>query len=134
IEQQTLLSAPDFERVLEKQNVSVMFLSMGLFRVYAHEKPAMFSGLRALLIGGEAVDLVAARRVLDCEAPPLKLMNGYGPTENATFTACYDIESVTASMISMPLGRPISNTQVYIVDEQGQLLPPGIPGELCCAG
>lgn len=134
IDQDTLLSAHRFAEELAQHNISIMFLAMGLFRVYASENPRMFSGLNTLLIGGEAVDLIAAKKVLESGAPPARLVNGYGPTENTTFSATYVIKEINEHTISMPLGKAIANSAVYIADKQGKLLPAGLVGELICAG
>ena len=60
----------------------------------------------------------------------LKLINGYGPTENTTFTCCHTIGHRDALSESIPIGKPIANTEVYILDEQMNPVPPGQPGEL----
>ncbi len=134
VKQADLLSVKRFAEILAEQNISTMFLSMGLFRVFAQENPRMFGAMKCLLIGGEAVDLLAARAVLHSGAPPLQLMNGYGPTENATFSACYVIKQLPESWPSVPLGQAISHSKVFIADSKGRLLPAGIAGELLCAG
>ncbi len=134
VDQDTLLSTTGFAKVIKEQNISIMFLSMGLFRVFASESPGMFGGMLTLLIGGEAVDLNAAQAVLTSATPPACLMNGYGPTENATFTACYPIRKISEDMTSVPLGKAITHGKVFICNEKGELLPAGIPGELVCSG
>lgn len=134
IDQDCLLSINAFEQALAEQRISIMFLSMGLFRVYANERPDMFSGLKDLLIGGEAVDLNAAQKVLKCTSPPSRLLNGYGPTENATFSTTFHIESIRERTISIPLGQAIHHSEAYITDSNGNLLPIGLIGELVCAG
>src|SRR5581483_9521962 len=64
-----------------------------------------------------------------------KIINGYGPTENTTFSCCYPIERpLPVEVTSIPIGRPISNTQAYVVDEYGQPAPIGESGELYLGG
>src|SRR5207245_14330 len=63
-----------------------------------------------------------------------RLINGYGPTENTTFTCCHRITAPCPADRPIPIGRPIANTQVYVLDEQLQPVPIGVPGELCIAG
>ncbi len=134
VDQETLLSRPRFEQTLTEQGISIMFLSMGLFRVYANENPNMFGGLKDLLIGGEAVDLSAAQKVLNSDRPPLRLLNGYGPTENCTFSTTYHIRDINEQTLSAPLGQSITHSTAMIADQNGGLLPPGIEGELVCGG
>jgi hypothetical protein len=67
--------------------------------------------------------------------PQTRLVNGYGPTEGVTFSCCFPIpESLPADLSSVPIGRPLANTQVYVLDEQQQPLPMGVPGELSIGG
>jgi|GEM_PF-2088824 len=134
INQNNLLTLNKFSTELQQYNISIMFLTIGLFKLYANERPEMFGGLKNLLIGGEIVDIGASNKVLSSDSPPKRLINSYGPTENTTFTANYDIQQIPDNVLSVPLGRPINHSQVYIADNKGNLLPPGIPGELLCAG
>jgi len=62
------------------------------------------------------------------------LINGYGPTENTTFTCCYTVPRSEQVPDSIPIGRPVSNTQVYVLDAEMNPVAPGEPGELYAAG
>src|SRR5439155_18697310 len=66
--------------------------------------------------------------------PGCALINGYGPTENTTFTCCHRITNADCERHSIPIGRPIANTQVFVLDEELQPVPVGVPGELCIGG
>ncbi len=68
------------------------------------------------------------------ELPGCRLVNGYGPTENTTFTCCHTITPATDLERSVPIGRPIANTRVYMLDRRRQPVPIGVPGELWIAG
>jgi aspartate racemase len=89
--------------------------------------------LRQLLAGGDVLSVSHVQKFLqkigDC-----KLINGYGPTENTTFTCCYPITDPDQLGNSVPIGRPITNTQVYLLDSHLQLVPIGVPGELYIGG
>src|SRR5205823_2991890 len=63
-----------------------------------------------------------------------RLINGYGPTEGTTFTCCYGMTEPDQVGVSVPIGRPIANTQVYVLDRAGQPVPLGVPGELYIGG
>jgi acyl carrier protein len=63
-----------------------------------------------------------------------RLVNGYGPTENTTFTCCHTVTASRGQCPSVPIGRPIANTQVYVLDSKQQLVPAGVPGELYTGG
>src|SRR6266850_116775 len=127
------LSARDFARELREQKISAMFLTAALFNQVAKESPEAFETVRTVIAGGEALDPKWVRAVLE-KRPPERLLNGYGPTENTTFTCCHHIRNVPADATNVPIGRPISNTQVYILDDHLNPLPIGVPGELYAGG
>jgi len=110
-----------------------MFLTSALFNQVAAEVPGAFSTLRTLIVGGEALDPNSVRTVLK-DNPPLRLVNGYGPTENTTFTCCALVREVPEGALNVPIGRPISNSQVYILDSHFNPVPVGAPGELFAGG
>jgi hypothetical protein len=85
-----------------------------------------------LVVGGDALDPQVIGKVLR-ENPPQHLLNGYGPTETTTFAATYRIERIVPGK-SIPIGRPIANTQIYILDSRLQPVPIGVAGELYIGG
>ncbi len=133
IRQKTLLDPAGFGLVLEQQAVTILWLTVGLFNQYAHLLQKQFAGLRYLMSGGDVLDPAVVARVLSTHAPQ-HLLNGYGPTESTTFTTTYEISAVREDGSSIPIGRPISNTQVYILDTQGEPVPVGVAGELYVGG
>jgi len=127
------LSPADLARELREQGITAMFLTSALFSQLAAEAPGAFATLRTLIAGGEALDPKWVRAVLK-DRPPMRLVNGYGPTENTTFTCCGLVRDVPDGAASVPIGRPISNTQVYILDAHLNPVPVGAPGELHAGG
>jgi non-ribosomal peptide synthetase component F len=89
--------------------------------------------VRQLLAGGDVLSPRHVRMVLE-NLPNCRLINGYGPTENTTFTCCHVMGYGERIPDPVPIGRPISNTRVYILDEQLRLTPTGSVGELYAAG
>jgi acyl carrier protein len=63
-----------------------------------------------------------------------RAINGYGPTENTTFTCCHVMETAEQVDQPVPIGRPIANTRIYVLDRQENPVPVGVPGELYAAG
>ncbi|RXT81117.1 hypothetical protein B1F67_00045, partial [Pseudomonas syringae] len=86
---------------------------------------------RYLMVGGDVLDPAVINRVL-ANNPPHHLLNGYGPTEATTFSATYEITSVGDG--SIPIGKPVGNSRLYVLDGQGQPVPLGVPGELYIGG
>jgi amino acid adenylation domain-containing protein len=133
ISKEILLDRAAFEARLREKRVTTMFITVTLFNLYVSEAPGMFSSVKNLLVGGEALDPNKIRQVL-ADKPPARLMNGYGPTENTTFTTWYEISSLGKEVRSVPLGYPLANTTTYILDKNRQPVPVGVPGELCTGG
>ncbi|PYV39080.1 MAG: non-ribosomal peptide synthetase, partial [Acidobacteria bacterium] len=119
---------------LRKHRISILWLTASLYNMVIDEAPEILSGVRQLLIGGEALSLSHVRRGLDL-LPSTQIINGYGPTESTTFTCCYRIpRRLAESVRSVPIGRPIGNTEVYLLDRDLQLVPIGVSGELFIGG
>jgi amino acid adenylation domain-containing protein len=120
--------------ILKSSGVTTLWLTAALFNTIIDEDPSILDGVEELLAGGEALSVSHVCRAL-AALPNTTLINGYGPTENTTFSCCYRIpRDFNPKSPSVPIGRPIDNTQAYIVDERLQLVPPGVAGELMVGG
>lgn len=124
----------EIEDALRQHRVSCLWLTASLFNLVIDERPQILSGVRHLVTGGEALSLRHVRLALE-QLPNTRLVNGYGPTEGTTFTCCYPIPSdLPAELRSVPIGRPLANTRVYVLDDRRQLVPMGVAGELYIGG
>src|ERR1700754_89216 len=130
---ETALSPVEFKRAIAEQYVSAMFLTTALFNQIAQSLPETFAPLRYLLFGGEACDPQSVRRVLE-SGKPRHLLHVYGPTESTTFTTWYEVTDVEAGARTIPIGRALSNTEVWVLDRHLQLAPVGVTGELYIGG
>jgi amino acid adenylation domain-containing protein len=119
--------------VITRHRVTTMWLTSSLFNAVIDEDATALRGLKQLLVGGEALSVQYVRRALE-QLPEVELINCYGPTENTTFTCCYPMTHPSQIGNSISIGRPISNTQVYILDESLQPVPVGVAGELYTGG
>jgi natural product biosynthesis luciferase-like monooxygenase protein/amino acid adenylation domain-containing protein len=119
--------------LIRGHGVTTLWLTAGLFHAMVDEQIDALGTLRQLLAGGDALSPGHCARVLE-RWPALRLINGYGPTENTTFTCCHTVRMEDTERAGIPLGTPVSNTRVYVVDEQLRAVPAGVPGELCAAG
>jgi amino acid adenylation domain-containing protein len=126
-------SLEQLDEVLQREKVTTLWLSSGLFNTVVDKKIEALRNIRQLLVGGDVVSPAHVQR-LYASNPKVTIINGYGPTENTTFTCCHTIPRDLPVDRPIPIGRPIRNTQVYILDENLQPLPVGIPGELYCGG
>lgn len=128
---ETLLDTAELSRLVREHGITVMWLTAGLFNALVSTDARIFGGLKTVLVGGEKLSphhVNRARR----DHPELVLVNGYGPTENTTFTTTFEIREEFAGDI--PIGLPIANTTVYVLDEQFEMLPVGAQGELYAGG
>ncbi|MFJ1591677.1 amino acid adenylation domain-containing protein [Kitasatospora albolonga] len=119
--------------LVERHAVTTLWLSSSLFNVMAEEYPGVFDRLRQVMTGGEAVSVEHAARVLR-RVPGLCLVNGYGPVESMVFATSHRVRPADLERASVPIGRPIANTRVYVLDTEGRPVPDGIPGELYIGG
>ena len=127
------LGIADTARLLRESGVSVAWLTAGLFHQLVQTDPGALAGPRWFLAGGEALDPGAVRAALAARGGK-PLVNGYGPTENTTFTACDVMTDASRIGPSVPIGRPIQQTTVQILGPDGRAVPIGVPGELCTGG
>jgi amino acid adenylation domain-containing protein len=119
---------------LHERRITGLWLTAGLFRLVADYRPDAFRGVTQLLTGGDVVPPQQVARVLRA-CPGLRVTNGYGPTENTTFTAVFHMDDpAAAARTTLPIGRPIQGTGVLILDSAGRLVPPGGIGELFVYG
>ncbi len=134
-ESNLLSNVKDFKVELDKNGVTVLWLTKTLFdQLYQLDK-TIFAGLRYLLTGGEVLNKVLISELAQSENRPLNLINGYGPTENTTFSCFYSINYEALKEIdTVPIGKPLSNRTAYIFDSHMNLLPIGAIGQLYVGG
>ncbi|ANE74133.1 non-ribosomal peptide synthetase [Dickeya solani] len=133
IDQDTLLTPARLVRTLQHHRVNQMWLTVGLFNQLYSELAPVIAQFTSLFIGGDALDPNIIAQVLRT-TPSAKLVNGYGPTETTTFATTYPIHDVAANAASIPIGRPIGNTQLYVLDKHQHPAPLGAIGELYIGG
>ena len=133
ISKDVILSPHEFSLQLREKGINVLFLTTALFQQIARDVPQAFATLKYLLFGGETVDTRWIKKILK-HAPPKYLIHVYGPTENTTFSSYYCVQYLLESATSIPIGRPITSTQIYILDTHLQLVPIGVTGELYMGG
>jgi amino acid adenylation domain-containing protein len=133
ISKDVTLSSQELALQLREKGINVLFLTTALFQQIARDVPQAFATLKYLLFGGETVDPRWVKKILKYGAPE-HLIHVYGPTENTTFSAYYDVQYFSDLATSVPIGRPITNTQIYILDTYLQPVPIGVTGELYLGG
>ncbi|PPK71873.1 amino acid adenylation domain-containing protein/thioester reductase-like protein, partial [Methylobacter tundripaludum] len=123
----------DIGRHLTGHRVTTLWLTAGLFHLMVDERLEDLTGVRRLFAGGEALSVPHVQKAAAALGAN-RVINGYGPTENTTFTSCYPVPAADAITTSVPIGKPIANTRTYILDDALQPVPVGVVGELYTGG
>ncbi|WP_285405578.1 amino acid adenylation domain-containing protein, partial [Luteibacter sp. ME-Dv--P-043b] len=138
--QQVVLDAMAFAEASSAYALTAIFLTATLFNHYVATVPQALLRMRHVLSGGERADATAFRRMLTLKGSSLdqpvncRLVNCYGPTETTTFAASSEVTWNNAQEDQIPIGRPIANTQIYVLDDHGEPVPLGAAGELYIGG
>ncbi len=127
------LNLDDIADVIQQYKITTSWLTAGLFHLIVNERLEALMPLRQLLAGGDVLSVSHVKKALK-KLKGCNIINGYGPTENTTFTCSYLITDKTVLRNSVPIGFSISNTQSYILDKYLQPVPIGISGELHIGG
>ncbi|PSF37372.1 non-ribosomal peptide synthetase [Aphanothece hegewaldii CCALA 016] len=123
-------SLTELGNAILKYQITTLWLTAGLFQLMIDEQLDSLVSIRQLLAGGDVLSRVHVQKFLH-RYPNSRMINGYGPTEGTTFTCTADL---SVDDDALPIGRPISNTQVYILDSYLQPVPVGVAGELYIGG
>ena len=126
-------SLKELGQALRRYRVTTLWLTAGLFHLMIDNHLDDLKGVRQLLAGGDVLSVSHVQKVFK-ELKDCRLINGYGPTENTTFTCCYPVTDLTKVNGSVPIGRPVSNTSIYVLDRFMNPVPIGVPGELYIGG
>ncbi len=119
--------------VLNRFRVNTLWLTAGLFHQVVDHALDSLGSVRQLLAGGDVLSVDHVNRLLRA-LPRCQVINGYGPTENTTFTCCYPVLKAADVDHGVPIGSPINNTRVYVLNENLKPAPVGVTGELYAAG
>lgn len=124
-----------FKDVLSIHQISCLWLTKTLFDQLLLANMEIFSQLNNLIVGGEALDIKLIRSLAGSRYRPLNILNGYGPTENTTFSCTFKIEKQKLlNLNSVPIGKCLKNRMAYVLNSNKNPLPIGAIGELYLGG
>lgn len=130
----SLMASPDdLAILLDKHNITTLWLTNTLFENLYSIKADLFQHLHYLLVGGEALNKEIINRLIESKYRPRHLLNGYGPTESTTFTCIHSMDNKIGTA-NVPIGKPIKGRTCYILDKDENPVPVGIVGELYIGG
>ncbi|MBY7733425.1 non-ribosomal peptide synthetase [Francisella philomiragia] len=130
--QELLSDAVLLEKYIEKNKINVLWLTKMIFDNLFVQNNSVFKRLEYLIIGGEALNKLLIEKIISINDRPMKVINGYGPTESTTFTTFYNCDNQLCSTV--PIGKPIDNRQVYVLDKNLKPVGINIIGELYIGG
>jgi tyrocidine synthetase-3 len=130
-DKEVILTPEKLKNRLQRYNISTIWMTCALFNQMLDTDIEIFRGLHNLLVGGDKLSAPHINK-LRRTYPDINVINGYGPTENTTFSTTHLVQ--VGYRENIPIGRPIPNSTVYIVDRYGQIVPIGVKGELLVGG
>jgi amino acid adenylation domain-containing protein len=126
---ETLLDEQQLGETIRENKVNIMWFTAGWFNQLVDKASGIFEGLKTVIAGGDKLSPAHINAVMD-RYPAMKIINGYGPTENTTFSLTWEVIKGAPVYI----GKPINNSKAYILDDHLQLCPAGVTGEICVGG
>ena len=121
-------------RTVALQGAEIAWLTAALFNAIVDDDASNLAGLRVVLTGGEALSVPHVRKAY-AALPATTLINGYGPTECTTFATTYAIpRELPDDLRAIPIGKPIGETSLHVLDDAGNEVAAGETGELFIGG
>ncbi len=133
VNKDTILDMPALSNLIKNRGITVFFLTTALFNTLVDIRIDCFENIRKVLFGGERVSIPHVRKALDYMGPG-RIIHVYGPTESTVFATYYFVDEIDINAATIPIGKPISNTQIYILGGNNCVQPIGVSGELCISG
>ena len=129
--EEQLLTPRALKSAIEQHKITTIWLTTSWFNQLIDYDMSLFKTLQHIIFGGEKSSLKHINKIHEA-FPDLKLTNGYGPTENTTFSLFHQVDRLYEEAV--PIGKPIANSTAYILDENMRLQPFGVTGEIYVGG
>ncbi|MFE2756734.1 non-ribosomal peptide synthetase [Actinosynnema sp. NPDC059335] len=132
-DKQDALSPARLSAFLQRERITVLGLPTALLHTVIDFAPAAMRDVRLLMFGGEKADEQRLARLL-ADRPPARVVNVYGPTENTTVSTLQRVTPADLDPGPLPIGRAVTGSTAYALGPDGELVPPGVEGELYVGG
>ncbi|MCP5049409.1 MAG: AMP-binding protein, partial [bacterium] len=133
IQKEEIMEVDRLAALIEREKISVFFVTTALFNALIDIKIQCFRNIRKVLFGGERVSVEHTKRLLETIGKD-KILHVYGPTESTVYAAYYPVNEIGKNAITVPIGKPLSGTTLYVLDKAERLAPVGVFGELYIGG
>jgi amino acid adenylation domain-containing protein len=133
VQKEEVLAIDHLAQWIARQQITVFFVTTALFNTLVDLKLESLSAVRKILFGGERVSVNHVRKALDYFGPN-HLIHVYGPTETTVYATFHPVNSIDVQMGTIPIGSPISNTDIHILDATLSPVPIGTSGEIYISG
>lgn len=118
---------------INRNGVDALWLTSALFNALVDTDVTCFTGLGWLITGGDRLSVKHVRKAMEAH-PGIQFINGYGPTENTTFTCCHPVSPEDCALEDIPIGQPINGTEILLCDARGNPTKQGEVGEIYTSG
>ncbi|WP_030166301.1 non-ribosomal peptide synthetase [Spirillospora albida] len=132
LEKAAVLDLDRLASAIERHGVTTFFITAAMFNALIDHAPGSLGGIRRMIFGGEMASPVHVRRAFDLLGPG-RIANGYGPTESTVFAAVHNFDDFDEND-AVPIGRPINDTSLWVLDDRLEPQPIGVGGELFIGG
>ncbi|KXZ23340.1 non-ribosomal peptide synthetase, partial [Bacillus nakamurai] len=133
VPKETVLDMSRLSHVIKRENVSILMITTALFHLLVDVETSCLSTLRKIMFGGERASVEHVKKALSTVGKG-KLLHMYGPSESTVFATYHPVDVIEEDTLSIPIGKPVSNTEVFILNPDGRVQPAGVAGELCVSG
>ncbi len=133
-QQPRVTSGEEIRQYVQERGVNTLWLTAAMFNALVESDVKSLEGLKYVMTGGETASVPHIRRALE-ELPGMRVVNGYGPSECTVFSSCYVVPADLAeTVISLPIGKPIGDRRMYVLDRWRNVTPVGVVGEAFIGG
>ena len=133
VNQDILLDVAKLSELIKNEGITLFFVTTALFNALVDVNIDCFKTIRKVLFGGERVSVRHVSKAFEYMGPG-RIIHVYGPTESTVYATYYNVDTIDEKLVTIPIGKPLANTFVYITDSKLKLQPVGVPGEICISG
>lgn len=134
INKEKIFSPEDLKECFKYYKVTTILFPAALFHQLVRIDPSVILMLRNILLAGEEPNPEIVRYILNNKTGPQRIFNLYGPAECGVFATYYEVKTLEPEAKSIPIGMPVNDTEIFILNEKLKMVEPGEPGELYLLG